>query len=169
MATETLYVNAFSAATMNWNTHTGHSPYLDLDATHSIAAFTDHVVDNSFDFANTAIADFTTITSIKLRGQVSSSNEDHYAAALLSGSSGGAWSTSVNIFAVDAGSDWHDFTSADLKATISSLARINECAMQLTKHNVGAGTLGLSDVYLEVTYTEAGGQQIKTLIEEYDY
>jgi len=171
MATETLYVNAFSAATQNWNTHTGVSPYLQAAAGNAITAFTDHVVDNSFDFANTEVADFATITSIKLKGQVAQNNVDHYAVLLLSGSSGGAWDSSVTVNDGEIGDgSWYDWASGDIKATISSLARINECAMSATKHNVaGAGTMSLRRVYLEITYTVAGGQQIKTLIEEYDY
>lgn len=144
--TEKLYVNAFSAATILWNTHTGVTPYLQAAAGNSIAAFTDHVVDDSYTFADTAIVDFATITSIKLKGQVKSNNDLHYADLLLSG---GAWNTTVQVFA-DGSGVYMSFESGDLKAIINSLARIDECAMKATKHNVDAGTLTLRQVYLEV-------------------
>jgi len=158
LPTERLDVNLFSAATMNWNVHTGHTPWLDNDVTHSISAFTDHMVDDSYTFTNTAILDFLTITSIKLKGQVKSNLDLNYADLLLSGASGGAWNTTVQVFD-DAGSGvFIPFESVDLKAIISSLARIDECAMKATKHNMGgAGTLVLTQVYLEIVTAEVGG------------
>lgn len=162
MPTETLYVNAFSATTMNWNTHTGVSPWLQAAAGNSITAFTNHVVDDSFAFADTAVLDFATITSIKLAGQIIVSVDVHQVELLLSGISGGAWSTTV-FWGSDEIGAWVDVISGDLKATISSLARINECAMKATKHNVGAGTLSLRRVYLEITYTSVSTVTIKPL------
>lgn len=150
MAPETLYVNVFSAATMQWNTHTGVTPYLQEAAGNTITAWTDAVVDDSFTFADTAITDFATITSIKLKGQCATNNADHFVTLLLTGSSGGAWSISIN-FEADGSGSYIPNVSAELKATISSLARINECAMKATKHNVGTGTLSLKQVYLEIT------------------
>jgi hypothetical protein len=148
--TETLYVNAFGETVMLWNTHTGVNPFLQAAVGNEIGAYTDGAIDNAFGFADTAITVFSTITSIKLRGQAASNNADHMATLLLSGSSGGAWSVTVYFLGNGAGT-YIDNISADLKATINSLARINECSMKATKVNVaGAGTLALRWVYLEI-------------------
>jgi len=164
MPTERLDVNLFSAATMLFNTHTGATPWLDNVAGHSIGAFTDHAIDDSYTFADTAILDFATITSIKLKGQVRTNNELHYVNLLLSGSSGGAWSISTINFYGDASINFVDNESVDLKATINSLARINECAMRAQKHNVGAGSLILQFVYLEIVTAEVGGVKRRLLV-----
>ena len=46
MATESLYVTVFTAATMLWNTHTGVTPYLQEAAGNAIGAYTDGAIDN---------------------------------------------------------------------------------------------------------------------------
>jgi len=147
-SSESLYVDGFSAALSNWSTHTGHTPWLNNDATHSITAFTDHVVDSAYGFADTAVSDFATITSIKLMGMVKSNNEAHYVALLLYGS---GWSISYDAWG-DGSGTYASFESGELKATISSVARINECLMNTTKHGATTGTLSLQKVYLYVAY-----------------
>jgi len=164
--TQTDYVDSFSATLKNWNTHQGTTPYLQQASGNSISAYTDHVVDAIFDFADTALTDFTTITSIKLKGQAQTNNEMHYTALLLYGSSGGAWTSTYNAYG-DGLSASISFASADLKATINSIARINECHMNATKHNAaGAGTLTLRQVYLEIIYTSTTGVNTSLLMTE---
>jgi len=150
-SSESLYVDAFSSAVANWNTHTGHTPWLNNDATHSIAAFTDHVVDSAYGFADTSVSDFSKISSIKLMGMVKSNNELHYAALLLYGS---GWSISYDVWG-DGSGVYASFESGELKATISSIARINACLMNATKHGATTGTLTLQKVYLAIVYTAA--------------
>jgi len=152
---EKLYVSAFSAATILWNTHLGVSPYLQEADGNSISAYTDHAIDDSFTFADTAITDFATITSIKLKGLTRCNIDTNTVELLLTGSSGGAWSATT-YFSGDGTNDFVPTESVDLKATINSLARINECAMLAKKHNGGgAGTLILKQVYLEITVAAA--------------
>jgi hypothetical protein len=150
MAPEKLYVINFSEVTMQWNSHTGVTPYLQEAAGNAITAFTDGVVDDSFTFADTAITDFATITSIKLKGECKTSNADHFVTLLLTGVSGGAWSLSI-VFEADGSGSWIPVESVELKATINSLARINEVAMKATKHNIGTGTLSFHQCHLEIT------------------
>ncbi|MCJ7459212.1 MAG: hypothetical protein MUP17_09495 [candidate division Zixibacteria bacterium] len=150
--TESDYVNYFSATIANWNTHTGTTPYLQQAAGNEIGAYTDHSVDAYYGFADTSVSSFSTITSIKLKGQVQTNNDMHNVACLLYGSSGGAWSLTANFYG-DGTTTWIPNESVDLKATINSLARINECRMNLTKHNVGTGTLTFKQVFLEIIYS----------------
>lgn len=157
--TESCYVNSFSATISNWNTHSGSTPWLDNNASNSITAYTDHVVDAIYSFADTTANNYTSVT---LCGMVKSNNENHYAAALLYGTSGGAWSVTVNIFD-DGDGAYSSFESSTLNSTLTSLARINECRMNLTKHNSGTGTLSLQKVYLKVTFTTGGTAYSQTI------
>lgn len=149
--TESDYVNYFSATIAKWNTHSGTTPYLQQASGNEIGAYTDHAVDAYYGFADTAVSSFSTITSIKLKGLVRTNNELHNVACLLYGSSGGTWSLTANFYGD--GTLWIPNESVDLKATINSLARINECRMNLTKHNVAGGTLAFKQVYLEIVYS----------------
>jgi len=152
-SSESLYVDAFSAAVNGW-VHSGSTPWLDNNNSYS-SAYTDHVNDSAYGFANTAISDFSTITSIKLKGEAKTNNELNYAVLLLYGSNGGAWSSSTSVYG-DGTTSFIAFESSELKTTVNSLARINEALLNLTKHNAGgAGTLTLRRVYLAIVYTAA--------------
>jgi hypothetical protein len=150
MTIEKLYVEAFSEATKTFNTHTGVTPYLQEAAGNSIGAYTDHVVDDSFTFKDTVNL-WAIITSIKLAGEVATNNEDHNVACLLSGVAGGAWNVQADFYGDGLGT-YIPNLSVELIGTINSLARLNECAMKCTKHNVaGAGSLIFTRAYLQVT------------------
>ena len=169
VATETLYVNAWSNDTANWNTHTGSSPYLHDTDVDLINGFTQNVLDDHYSFGNVSGEYlWAAVTSIKLYVQEKDNSEVAGFKAELSVDDA-AWFT-----AIAAGGFWGDATyrweiSANLIANFASIANINSCIMRVTKLGAASGTTTLRRAYLEVTYTVAGGQQIKTLIEEYDY
>lgn len=150
-SSENLYVNSFSATVNGW-VHTGSSPWLDNSNSYS-SSYTNHANDSAYGFADTTVSDFSTITSIKLKGEAQTNNELNYAVLVLYGSNSGSWSSSTSVFG-DGTTSFISFESLELKTTVNSLARINEALLNLTKHNTGgAGTLTLRRVYLAIVFT----------------
>lgn len=165
MATEYLYVNNFTADVNDW-TNTGSTPYLhDTDVDYISTAVTDKVSRN-YDFANTAIADFATITTIELEVESRSGVLGTYVHCALS-LDGVNFTEKLNAPIDD--SDTWIYATADVTAFFASLANINSCTLRCTSHRPASGTVRVRRARLKITYTVASTQQTKTLIEEYDY
>ena len=163
---EYLYVNNYTADVNQW-TPTGSTPYLhDSDAYYINSQVTDQI-DRNFDFANTAIADFATITKIELEIESRSTALGCYVHCALS-LDGVNFTEKLNA-PIDESDTWM-YVAADVTAFFASLADINACTLRCTSHKgVAANTIRVRRARLKITYTVASTQQTKTLIEEYDY
>lgn len=170
MTTETLFVNAFDATQQNWNTHTGASPYLQDGDAEFISAFTQNVVDRNFGFADTAIADFTYISSVILELYEKDSSDLAGFKAELSINAGVSWFTAISAGGFYGDNTYRWVPSANLLAQFSSLANINDCIMRLTKLGSSSYTVSISRGKLTITWAiPSAGIQKYTIINEYDY
>jgi len=165
MATVDKVVDEFTAAEVAW-TETGASPYLDAvdTPTNIIKTFTDGLREGIFKFVDFNEALFAAITSVKLwivmRSQDVEVNRvvadvTHGADLSFSNANVNTWETFV------------DDGNTELLGRFANLADLN--TFGVTYQKVGALTITIDQAFLRIVYTVAGGQQIKTLIEEYDY
>lgn len=165
VATEYLYVNNFTADVQTW-TPTGLTPYLnDSDANYISSQVTDQI-DRNYDFANTAITDFATITQIELEVESRSGVLGTYVHCALS-LDGVNFTEKLNC-PIDDSDTWM-YVAVDVTAFFASLANINSCTLRCTSHRPSSGAIRVRRARLKITYTVASTQQTKTLIEEYDY
>lgn len=151
MATEYLYVINFTADSNQW-TKTGVAPYLhDTDADYISANATDRI-DRNFDFLNTAIVAFASITKIELEIESKSNVLGTYVHCALS-KDGVAWTEFMNAPIDDSDTwIWKD-PPVDVTAFFASLVDINNCRLRCTSHRPASGTIRVRRARLKITYT----------------
>jgi len=159
MATEYLYVNNYTSTVDQW-TPTGSTPYLhDSDADYISSNATDRV-DRNFDFADTAIAAFASITKIELEIESRSGVLGTYVHCALS-KDGVAWTEYMNA-PIDDSDTWiWKVPSVDVTAFFASLADINNCRLRCTSHRPASGTIRVRRARLKITYTVAAGTVLR--------
>lgn len=135
MTTEYLYVGNFTAASSQFTSHTGSTPYLNNSQANSIGTYTTDQIDRNFDFDNTAVTDFSYITSITLDIETKTVSEFVGVHAALS--LDGASFTEKGDYGWWGDSAFH-FDPVTVTSFFASLANINSCTMRLTSHRSGA-------------------------------
>jgi hypothetical protein len=151
MTVETLYVNNFTADQQQWQTHVGATPWLDNVAGHLIGTYTNGYVDRNFEYANTAIDDFTKITKIEMVID-SRENGDMWGANEYLSKDGTNW-TLIAWVGGYGDSNWHTYKT-DVTNKFTSLADINNARIKLVCAYSGPQLTGnLRYAHLDVTYT----------------
>lgn len=158
-------VDEFTAADVAW-TEAGASPYLGaVDApTNVISTFTNAVKEGIFKFADFSEALFAAITSVKLYVVMrSQDNETNFVTAdVTHGVDLLFTNANINVYET-----FVDDGNTELLARFADLADLN--TFGVTYKKTGTQTITMDQAFLRITYTVAGGQQTKTLVEEYDY